>query len=263
VERVIHAMRERLSEELPLEELAAIARMSPFHFNRVFHRLTGIPPSQYLSALRLEEARRLLLTTRRSVTDICFAVGYSSLGTFTTRFTQLVGLAPRRLRRLGEAFVPASPRQLEKALARAASARGPAIAGRVHAARAAGGPIFIGLFERPIPQEWPLACTVLAAPGPFRLAAPPEGGRYFLFAVRLARAERPLDYLLGGGSIEEVGSAGPFAVAEGGSVGGADLRLRPPDPLDPPLLVTLPVLLARLGPPPAGEAAAAAAAAAG
>jgi AraC-like DNA-binding protein len=57
-----------------------------------------------LSALRLGEAKRLLLITERSVTDICCDLGYNSLGTFTARFTQRVGLSPARLRRLGSGF---------------------------------------------------------------------------------------------------------------------------------------------------------------
>jgi transcriptional regulator GlxA family with amidase domain len=91
-ERVVREMRQRLGDSLTLDEMAEIAMMSPYHFNRVFRRLTGIPPSQFLGALRLEAAKRLLLTSERSVTEICFEVGYNSLGTFTTRFNQLVGL---------------------------------------------------------------------------------------------------------------------------------------------------------------------------
>src|ERR1044072_6247332 len=94
VERVILAMRERLDEALTLEDLAEVAIISPFYFDRIFRQITGIPPCQFLSALRMEAAKRLLLTSSLSVTDVCFEVGYNSLGTFTTRFTQLVGLPP-------------------------------------------------------------------------------------------------------------------------------------------------------------------------
>src|SRR5258707_14891588 len=93
VERVISAMHQRLDEDFSLEEMANLAYMSPFHFNRIFRQLTGVPPCQFMSALRLESARRLLLTTQLSVTDVCFEVGYSSLGTFIRRFTDLLGLS--------------------------------------------------------------------------------------------------------------------------------------------------------------------------
>src|SRR5215471_21715534 len=104
VERVIRAMRERIYQPLSLEDMADVAHLSPYHFSRVFHNIIGVPPGEFLAALRLEEAKRLLLTTSLSVTDICFELGYASLGSFTTRFTQLVGVPPRLLRRLAEDF---------------------------------------------------------------------------------------------------------------------------------------------------------------
>ena len=83
VERVLATMRERLDEDLTLHDMADVAHLSPYHFTRVFRHVTGIPPCEFLTALRLQEAKRLLLTTGLSVTDVCFEVGYSSLGTFT------------------------------------------------------------------------------------------------------------------------------------------------------------------------------------
>src|SRR6266852_6143410 len=106
IEHAIQAMHTHLHELLTLEDLASVACLSPYHFNRVFHRLTGIPPGEFLSALRFQAARRLLLTTPLSVTDICFEVGYTSTGSFTSRFTQLVGLSPRLLRQRAHAFEP-------------------------------------------------------------------------------------------------------------------------------------------------------------
>src|ERR1043166_9194315 len=100
VERVIRIMHDRLDEPLTLQEMSKIAYISPFHFNRIFRHVTGIPPNQFLYALRLETAKRLLLTTDTSVTDVCFDVGYNSLGTFIRRFTGLVGLSPSRFRSL-------------------------------------------------------------------------------------------------------------------------------------------------------------------
>src|SRR5690242_12380215 len=90
VERVIRMMRDHLDEPLTLQEMSKIAYISPCHFNRTFRQITGIPPNQFFYALRLETAKRLLLTTDTSVTDVCFDVGYNSLGTFIRRFTGLV-----------------------------------------------------------------------------------------------------------------------------------------------------------------------------
>src|SRR2546421_674342 len=106
VERAIQTMHTHLHEVLTLEDLAAVAYLSPSHFTHVFRRLIGIPPGEFLAALRFQAARRLLVTTTLSVTNICFEVVYSSTGSFTSRFTQLVGLSPRLLRQRAHAFEP-------------------------------------------------------------------------------------------------------------------------------------------------------------
>src|SRR2546425_7037859 len=110
----IQAMHTHLHEVLTLEDLASVACLSPSHFHRVFRRLIGIPPGEFLSALRFQMARRLLLSTSLSVTDICFEVGYTSMGSFTSRFTQLVGLSPRLLRQRAHAFEPLPIEQAER-----------------------------------------------------------------------------------------------------------------------------------------------------
>ncbi len=92
--------------------MSRVAYLSTFHFNRVFHQITGLPPAKFISAMRLDEAKRLLLNTNQSITDICFEVGYNSLSTFTRRFTQRVGLGPREFRYLAERITPASVESL-------------------------------------------------------------------------------------------------------------------------------------------------------
>src|SRR6185436_14165991 len=171
VEQVVGWMRQHHEEEISIEEIAERAGVSPFCFLRSFRRWTGVTPALFLSALRLEEAKRLLLTTERSVTDICFDVGYNSLGTFTTRFTQLVGLSPARLRRLGSGFrleALAAGEPLSSGLPAGGSIP---VTGTLAAGEPPSGLIFLGLFRHPIPQQRPLACTLLGAPGTFRLNA--------------------------------------------------------------------------------------------
>ena len=147
VERVIAAMRERVDITLPLYAMAEIAHLSPYHFARTFRQVTGIPPGEFLGNLRLQRAKELLLTTDLSASEVCFEVGYASLGTFTTRFTQLVGVSPERMRRLTE--------ELSAALKGVASAERPPIppepeiAGvtfRLHGDGLSGSWIFVGLF---------------------------------------------------------------------------------------------------------------------
>ena len=84
--RVIDSMHENLGEPLTIDDMARTAMFSKFHFSRVFQRVTGLSPGRYLSAVRLQEAKRLLASTSLSVTDISHRVGYSSVGTFSSRF---------------------------------------------------------------------------------------------------------------------------------------------------------------------------------
>jgi AraC-like DNA-binding protein len=84
---------------VPLEAAAREACLSPFHFNRVFTRAFGETPHEFVTRRRIEEAKKLLLAENRSVTDICFDLGYESLGSFSTKFRSLTGLSPAAFRR--------------------------------------------------------------------------------------------------------------------------------------------------------------------
>src|SRR5215211_7874714 len=140
VERVIKMMHDRLDEPLTLQEMSKQAYISPYHFNRIFRQVTGIPPNQFFYALRLEMAKRLLLTTKTNVTDVCFDVGYNSLGTFIRRFTALVGLSPGHFRSFASHETPRlfAPNANEFDTA--------GISGKVTAPEWFKGMIFVGLF---------------------------------------------------------------------------------------------------------------------
>ena len=87
------------AEPLDVEALAAGVHMSAGHLSREFKRAYGEPPYAYLMTRRIERAMTLLRRGDLSVTEVCFAVGFSSLGTFSTRFTELVGMAPSTYKR--------------------------------------------------------------------------------------------------------------------------------------------------------------------
>src|SRR5919198_4395024 len=101
VERAIETMQENLGERLTIDDMARSALFSKFHFSRVFQRVTGVSPGRFLSAMRLEEAKRLLVSTSYTVSDISHRVGYKSVGTFSTRFRSSVGVSPSTYRQLG------------------------------------------------------------------------------------------------------------------------------------------------------------------
>jgi AraC-like DNA-binding protein len=84
----------RYFEPLTVADLARAACLSPAYFSRSFSRTFGESPHQYLLTRRLERAAALLRTTDRSVTEICLAVGLSSLGSFTTSFRRVYGASP-------------------------------------------------------------------------------------------------------------------------------------------------------------------------
>lgn len=97
--RITDWMAEHLADEFSLPRLAAQAGMSEFHFNRLFKRATGVPPSQYQIKLRLDAARRLLRETRKSVITIANEVGYSNPSHFAQLFRKETGLSPTDYRR--------------------------------------------------------------------------------------------------------------------------------------------------------------------
>jgi transcriptional regulator GlxA family with amidase domain len=97
--RVRDRMDREYAQPLDVEALARDVNMSAGHLSRQFKLAYGEPPYSYLMTRRIERAMALLRGTDMSVTDVCFAVGCSSLGTFSTRFTELVGMSPSTYRR--------------------------------------------------------------------------------------------------------------------------------------------------------------------
>jgi AraC-like DNA-binding protein len=114
--------RDRMDREyaqpLDVEALARGAQMSAGHFSRQFRLAYGESPYSYLMTRRIERAMALLRGGDLSVTEICFEVGCSSLGTFTTRFTELVGMPPGAYRRHAEGQAVGLPSCVAKQVTR-------------------------------------------------------------------------------------------------------------------------------------------------
>ena len=96
--RVRDRMDREYAQPLDVEALARGAHMSAGHLGRAFKQAYGESPYSYLMTRRIERAMALLRQGELSVTEVCFAVGCSSLGTFSTRFTELVGVPPSTYR---------------------------------------------------------------------------------------------------------------------------------------------------------------------
>lgn len=226
VGRAVEIMREQLGEQLTVDDLARSAMFSRFHFSRIFQRVTGVSPGRFLSALRLQEAKRLLLATSDSVTDISYQVGYHSVGTFSARFRSSVGLSPSAYRQAGgfTTIVSTEPR----ARRRSDSAL---VHGWVHTTGAdEAGVIFLGLFPEPVPQGQPVCGTIMAEPDHYLLTDVPSGTWYLVASsVRAAYAVEAEPEPL-------VAVAGPVVVHPRGML-SVDLPLRRRRAVDPPLVL--------------------------
>ena len=118
----LRRVRDRIDREyakpLDVEALARDAHMSAGHFSREFRLAYGESPYSYLMTRRIERAMALLRRGDLSVTEVCFAVGCASLGTFSTRFTELVGMPPSTYRDLAAAGTAGLPACVAKQVTR-------------------------------------------------------------------------------------------------------------------------------------------------
>jgi AraC-like DNA-binding protein len=130
---LLRRARDRIDREyaqpLDVEALARGAHMSAGHLSRQFRLAYGESPYSYLMTRRIERAMALLRRGDMSVTEVCFEVGCSSLGTFSTRFTELVGLPPSTYRREAAGEMAAMPPCVAKQVTRPIRNREAPIAG--------------------------------------------------------------------------------------------------------------------------------------
>ena len=199
VESAIARMWESYGEPLSLADIAKSAILSRFHFCRVFREATGVSPGRYLSAVRIYQAKRLLVSTSLSVTELSLAIGYNSLGSFTNRFTESFGAAPTRFRRMWGEGIHADPDPdpdpTLAGSAPASSSPNGAVTGVVDLAPGyATARVYVGAFETPIiqrrPVAWAIMDTTSADPARYRLANVPPG-EWFIRAVAGADSHQP------------------------------------------------------------------------
>jgi AraC family transcriptional regulator len=237
VVRAIDAMRSGPAGPHSLGELARAAMFSPYHFHKIFRELTAFTPGRFLAALRIAEARRLLLHSSLAVSDVGARVGYHSAGTFSSQFTRLVGVSPARFRELARSLAD------ERA------------GGRPVLPPAEGGPT-VPMMALAVPPEpgWPvygcLAADGVCLPGRrwtlatgragVPLPAPPAAGEYAAFVLVVAGGARLADALVDDvpGSYY-IGRAPIVVPAEDVPV-TVQAVLRRPEPIDPPIVALTP-----------------------
>ncbi|MCR6483535.1 AraC family transcriptional regulator [Amycolatopsis sp. OK19-0408] len=246
--RAIELILERYFEPITLSALSSEVYVSPFHFSRIFAKATGVTPGRFLTAVRLFEAKRLLLTTSLTVSDIVCSVGYSSVGTFTSRFLRTVGMTPTEYREpeVGELLVARSAhfqrlpslRSLREA---AGSTRPPLEPGggrltvRVDMPpHATPANLLVGVFADSVPQTGPVAFGSVAEARSADLVIDgvPEG-TWTVIAVA--------DH----GSVRDAQAGPAFTIATALATvtefepSEVTARLRPPALTDPPIAITL------------------------
>ncbi|MER7760780.1 AraC family transcriptional regulator [Streptomyces sp. NPDC097619] len=234
VRRAIGYMHVNLGQDLTIDDMARTAMFSKFHFTRIFRDVTGTSPGRFLSALRMQEAKRLLVLTDFSVADISSQVGYSSVGTFSSRFKACVGVSPSAYREFG-GVLPKMAQHVD------AGPRGAGTGGSVaHSLALRGrvvlppgnepGTVFVGLFPTRVRQGRPVRWAVLEEPGSFELRDVPSGTWHILVHTTPYGAEE-------GAEVLSVGQHGPVTVRPGALLRPAEIVLRPLDVLDPPVLL--------------------------
>ncbi|OKI62378.1 helix-turn-helix domain-containing protein [Micromonospora sp. CB01531] len=231
--RAINAMQERLGEQLTVDDMARAAMFSKFHFTRMFQRVTGVSPGRFLSALRLQRAKELLVSTRMKVADISVSVGYNSVGTFSSRFSRSVGMSPTIYRRRSGYATEIRAGADGSGFGNAALSCDVRLACPDENAL-----IFVGLFADRLPEGHPVRCGVLRHANRIVFDNPPPGSWYLLAQsvsvdrgpARLGRdrADRPV----------AVATAGPITIRPDTLV-SIELVLRPARALDPPVLLAL------------------------
>jgi AraC family transcriptional regulator len=233
VDRAVTCIWERYGGPLSLADMAQSAMLSRFHFARVFREQTGVSPGEFLAAVRIHQAKRLLLAGSMSVAAVSSAVGYASLGSFTSHFTDSVGISPSRYRH--------GARHSESGSLPDLPVPAGAATGTVRLPDGyAAARVYLGIFDTGILQHRPRSAALLDMTAKrtreYWLPAVPDG-RWFLHAVAVADTDEPEPWtrrhlLVGGGSQVRA------------TLGA--ITLRPRSRTDPPALLALPDLEAEL-----------------
>lgn len=252
----------RADEPIVLGDVADHVGYSPFHLARAFERQLGMPPGHFLAAHRFQRAKRLLLSSDLRIIDVCHQVGFTSVGTFTTRFTAAVGRSPLEFRRLPDLLADAPP---EPVLVPGGAAQGGMVSGSVRlssAALAALGSfpaVYVGVFPRRSARGVPVSGTLLGETGDFLLTGIPPG-TYWVLAAALPGLAEAEAQLVPGQTVSGA-AAEPVRMSSVSLLHHREILLDARPDWAPPVVVALPplaspaterlVMTAGLGPVPA------------
>ncbi|WP_085509197.1 helix-turn-helix domain-containing protein [Thalassobacillus devorans] len=244
IDQVIEYIDAHLYDSLSLSDLAAQAGYSRYHFTRIFKQRVGVPPLYYLSALRLQKAKDLLIETDFPIREIGMEIGQQSLGTFTTRFTERVGVTPAHFRH--SAKRAEHPVRTLKNLSGWVDPRTfmetfHTVNGTLKTEVPFDGITLIGLFPKPIPEGLPTYGTLVSSMGGFAMTGV-KPGVYYLMATSVSWKMPVHDFLLPHKTLRTRAKK-PIIVAPYKEIPHQNVTLHPPKLDDPPILVSLPLLM--------------------
>nr|WP_180956578.1 AraC family transcriptional regulator [Bacillus canaveralius] len=241
-EEAIKFMQKRLHEDITTVELATHVGYSTYHFIRIFKEITGVTPRHYLSALRIESGKQILLDSSASNLKTLLAIGFRSMGSFSSRFKKLVGLSPKGFRLESEALVNYVNQYRHKEIIGPVDvpSQSPCIRCVLQVPASFKGLIFVGLFPRPIPDQRPVAGTALHHTKRIHSFANVPLGQYYVLAAGIPWSLNPKNYFVYDNALR--GKSELVTVQEDSSL-EVNIELREPLPYDPPILINLPLLL--------------------
>ncbi|OPH62204.1 transcriptional regulator [Paenibacillus ferrarius] len=244
MDELIAYIHQHLYDPLPLAQLAAYAGYSPYHFIRIFKEKTGLSPLYYVSSLRLQKAKDLLLRTNLSIRDIGLEIGQQSLGTFTTRFTSRVGATPSDFRNStlqADNYLRALQKLHHWHSDQPVQHQHTCIHGTIQTEIPFQGFILLGLFAKPIPEGMPLYGTLVASHQDYCIQDV-KPGIYYLMATSVSWDMQALDVLLPYTTLR-TRSKEPLIIHSHTTTLHQQVTLHVSRPDDPPILISLPLLM--------------------
>ncbi len=244
LEAIISYIQHHLDESLSLSQLSSYAGYSPYHFTRIFKETMGISPFYYISSLRMQKAKMLLLHTKFHIRDIGLETGQQSLGTFTTQFTKRIGVTPSKFRKsaqLAKDYFHSLKQLNHWSLHKSTSLTSNKVEGFVESESPFEGFILIGLFPKPVPEGLPLYGTLLSSVGHFCFDNV-KPGVYYLMATSVSWEMDVTEFLVPENTLR-FRSETPIVIKDQNSVPYQQVTLHSPLPNDPPILISIPLLM--------------------
>lgn len=246
ISEILIYMKANLQDEQSIEEIAHHFGYSKYHFSRTFKQVTGFAAADYLSSLKVEQAKQDLLRKQSDVTHASLNAGFMSLGTFSKNFTEKTGLSPREyIKQVDLLYGIAQALDHNEVYRDKIDLTDRTKKYQLHAmvqypTDYAPALIFIGLFHTPIPNHRPIIGVALKDNTQHTFHNIPQG-KYYLLTCAIEKTLNPLrffdlsDSLRG--RVEQTISLPSDHNKE------FTIILRPPLPEDPPILINLPKLL--------------------